>query len=136
MTEDTSSQPTSPQADADAAAFAAQAKGLTKGAIVAQTSPGRTGKQRRHLRGLGHKLKANSMVGAQGLTENLKDSIDALLEQHELVKVRVLEGAPCAAGAVALWIHSATGADVVQILGRTVLAYRPRATDPEIKLPK
>lgn len=120
----------------DAAALEAEAKGLTKGEVVRRSSPERTGKQRRHLRGLGHHLKPTALVGQHGLTASLADSVDDLLEQHEIVKVKVLEGAPVTVGGAALWLHQATGADVVQLLGRTVLAYRPRAEKPTIKLPR
>ena len=108
---------------------------LSRGAIVKRASPSRTGKERRFLRGLGHHLKATALVGDKGLTVAAAGSVDALLARHELIKVNVLEGAPCTVGAAALWFHDRTGADVVQILGRTLLAYRARAEDPQIHLP-
>ncbi len=132
-----SEDPTQPtNADSpDVAELERAVAGLSKGAIVQQASPDRSGKQRSHLRGLGHHRKVTCNVGNQGLTPALTEAITALLEQHELIKVKVLEGAPCTLGATALWIHKTTNADVVQLLGRTLLAYRPRKKDPVIKLP-
>ncbi len=120
----------------DLDALEGEADALSRGAIVAKASPGRTGKQRRHLRSLGHSLKATVQVGHQGPTASVAGALDRELLQRELVKVRLLESAPCSVGAAALWLHAVTGADVVQLLGRTLLAYRPHPDKPEIRLPK
>lgn len=124
-----------PRRTPDPEAIEAEVAPLSRGAVVALASPDRTGKQRRHLRGLGHTLKPTAMVGQHGLTDALADAVDAVLERHELVKVKLTEGAPCSPAATALWLHRATGGDSVQILGKTVLVYRRRKKDPEIRLP-
>ena len=112
------------------------ASALSKGAVVQKASPGRTGKQRRHLRALGHNLKPTAIIGDKGLTPGLAASLEVLLEKHELVKAKILDGSPCTTGGAALWIHSVTGADVVQVLGRTLLVYKARKKKPDITLPK
>ena len=48
-----------------------------------------TAHQKRYLRGLAHSLKPVVMIGASGLTENVIAEIDASIEHHELIKVRV-----------------------------------------------
>lgn len=119
----------------DVQACTEEAGAASKGAVVSATSPGMSGKQRRHLRGLGHHLSASLQIGQHGLTPSVAVECARELMRHELIKVRVNEGAPCEVGAAALWIHRATGAAVVQLLGRTLLAYLPHPTSPTIRLP-
>lgn len=108
---------------------------LGKGATVTACSPGRSGKQRRHLRGLGHSLKPLVFVGQNGLTGAVANACDAALDQHELVKVKLSDAAPCEREAAALFLHESIGAETVQIVGRTLLCYRAHPKRPRISLP-
>jgi RNA-binding protein len=109
---------------------------MSRGQVVATASPTRTGKQRRHLRALGHKLKATAHIGQSGLTDALATQLGELLDRHELIKVKVNDGADCTVSAAAVWTHDTLKADVPQIIGRTILCYRPHPEKPVIKLPK
>lgn len=111
-----------------------EAGALSRGAVVAMCSPGFRGRDRRQLRAAGHALDAVVQVGHQGLHLPLAEAIDTALERHELIKLRCLESSPCSIGAVALWVHRVTGAQVVQLLGRTLLAYRRHPQKPRIRL--
>lgn len=93
-----------------------------------------TGKQVRHLRGLGHHLKPVVLVGKEGTTPALLDAVDESLAQHELVKIKLLENCPDDRRTAADNIARQSGASVVQILGRTLLLYRA-AEPPVIVLP-
>lgn len=93
------------------------------------------GKQARYLRSLAHALKPVVMVGSAGLTDAVERKVDAELENHELIKVKVLEGAPLSAKEAAVLLEARLGALVAQVIGRTVVLYRQRAEDPEIVLP-
>ena len=93
-----------------------------------------SGKQKRYLRGLGHPLKPVIMVGKGEITAALlKETVDALAS-HELIKVKILESCLLGRNEVAADLAVATGAEVAQILGRTILLYR-RADEPKIELP-
>ena len=94
-----------------------------------------TGKQRRHLRALGQRLTATLHVGHEGVSEAVVEQAEALLEAHELVKVRVGGNAPEDRWGTAATLARRTGADLAQVLGRTALLYRRRATEPTIVLP-
>lgn len=94
-----------------------------------------TGKQRRFLRALGHHLDPVVHVGKDGLTEGLVAALDAALDQHELIKIKLGESAGSDRRAIAPALAEAASAELVQLLGRTVLVYRRRAKDPEIVLP-
>jgi RNA-binding protein len=93
-----------------------------------------TGKQKRTLRGLGHHLKALVQVGQRGIHAAVIEKVDEELENHELVKIKIgqdcLDDTKAAANALA----EATESAVVQTIGRTLILYRARLKDPEIKL--
>ena len=95
-----------------------------------------TGKQRRHLRALGHHLSPVLQIGHDGLTDSLVAQANAQLDAHELIKVMVGESSPLPRHAAASQLASATSAELAQVLGRTFLLYRPRAREPAIVLPK
>lgn len=94
-----------------------------------------TGKQRRHLRGLGHHLSAVVQLGHEGLTDAVVRQTEAQLEAHELIKIKVGETAPEGRHEIAEGLAARTHAHLAQVLGRTFLLYRARAKDPGIKLP-
>jgi RNA-binding protein len=85
--------------------------------------PKLTGKQARHLRALGHKLKPIVMVGKEAVTEKLVASCKEQLAAHELIKIKILESCPLDRKQVAAELAQQSGASVAQILGRTILLY-------------
>jgi RNA-binding protein len=94
-----------------------------------------TGKQRRHLRALGHHRDPVVQVGKEGISEGLVAALDVALETHELIKVKLGESAGADRRALGAAVAEAVGGELVQVLGRTVLVYRRRKQDPEITLP-
>ena len=94
-----------------------------------------TGKQNRYLRGLGHKLSAVVYVGKEEVNESVIKATEEALETHELIKVKIQEGCFSDRKVVAEELSTATGSAVAQILGKTILLYRP-SKDPQIRLPK
>jgi RNA-binding protein len=95
-----------------------------------------TGKQRRHLRALGHELKPIVQVGKGGIDDGLVAALDQALADHELVKVKIGEGAGLDRQDAADELAQKTGSEVAQVLGYTVLLYRADPEDPKIKLPR
>jgi RNA-binding protein len=94
-----------------------------------------TGKQRRHLRGLGHDLKPIVHVGKGGLDDGLVAAVAQALEDHELVKIKVGEAAKLDRHEAAEEIAHQTHSEVAQVLGNTVLLYRAHPDEPVIVLP-
>lgn len=94
------------------------------------------GKQRRHLRALGHHLDPVVQLGKGGLTEGVSAAIGSALEQHELVKVRVGTECPSDRDEVATALSAELAAETAQTLGRTILLYRRHPKEPKIKLPQ
>ncbi len=96
-----------------------------------------TGSQKRFLRSLAHDLDPVLMVGHQGITDAVLKELDRVLEAHELIKVRLAQNAPLDAAEAAAALAQASGAQVAQVIGHVVVAYRP-AREPEdrkIRLP-
>ena len=94
-----------------------------------------TGKQRRHLRALGHKLDAVVHVGKGGITDGVVSAVNQALEDHELIKVKVLEESPLDRKEAAEALAERCNAFMAQLLGRVVLLYRQHPDNPEIVLP-
>lgn len=94
-----------------------------------------TGRQKRHLRGLGHHLKPVTHVGRAGMTLGIVQQTDDALEDHELVKVRFGQGFEGEVTDATDSLAERTGAAIVGKVGRTALLYRPRQENPEIELP-
>jgi len=94
-----------------------------------------TGRQRRHLRALGHHLQPVVQVGHEGVSEAVVGQADRQLTSHELIKVKIGESSPQQRHEAAELLAARTGAQIAQVLGRTVLLYRRRDDEPGIVLP-
>ena len=94
-----------------------------------------TGKQRHHLRGLGHALNPIVQVGKGGLDEGLIKAVDQALADHELIKIRVGDTAELDRHEAAEEIAVQTRSEVAQVIGNVVLLYRAKPEDPAIQLP-
>lgn len=95
-----------------------------------------SGKQRRYLRGLGHALHPIVQVGRGGIDDGLVAAIDQALVDHELVKLKIGEGADLDRHEAAEDLAARTKSEVAQVLGNTVLLYRAHPDEPQIELPR
>ena len=95
-----------------------------------------TTSQIRYLRGLAHPLKALLQVGGKGVTPALLAELDAVLERHELVKVKVGAEDREARDAMIAELAGQTGAALVQRIGHTATLYRPARERPQLVLPR
>ena len=93
-----------------------------------------TGKQNRYLRGLGHQLKPVVYVGKEEVNKAVINATEEALAVHELIKVKLQEGCLSDRKEVAEELSTATNSAVAQILGKTILLYRP-SEERKISLP-
>ncbi len=93
------------------------------------------GKQKRFLRALGHPLKPVVTVGKGEVNEALVKETDDALASHELIKVKILESCLLDRFEVAEELARECRGEVAQVIGRTLLLYRP-AKEPKIELPR
>lgn len=97
---------------------------------------GLTSRQRAHLKSLAHSLKPVVHVGKEGVSSETLHAIGEVLNTRELIKVKVLESSPVEVREAADAIEAGTThSSVVQVIGRTIVLYRPDPEDPQIKLP-
>ena len=83
-----------------------------------------TSKQRSEFRAQANGLEVTLMVGKGGVSDSLIAEAEALLENRELVKGRVLETALMSAREVSDAICEATGADGISTVGATFVIWR------------
>lgn len=95
-----------------------------------------SGKQRRHLRSLGHHLKPVVQLGKHGLSDSVVEAVNIAIGTHELVKVRCGGECPVPRKEVAQRLAAALEAEVVQELGHTCLLFRRHPDEPKIELPR
>ena len=91
-----------------------------------------SGKQRRHLRALAHKLDPVVQVGKGGVDAGLLAAVNQALLDHELIKVKVNEGDR---HEVADELAVKTKSELAQVLGNIAILYRAHPDEPEIVLP-
>ena len=94
-----------------------------------------TGKQRRHLRALGHALTPVAQIGKEGVSEAFVSAVDQALLDHELIKVKVGGNAELPRHEAAALLAQKTDSEIAQVLGNTILLYRARPDEPTIELP-
>lgn len=99
--------------------------------------PTLTTKQKAHLKALAHSLKPILHIGKDGVTETAARTVEEAFNTRELLKLKVLEGSPESAKATgAALAGRIDGAHLVQVIGRTVVLYRPHPEKPAIRLPR
>ncbi|MCC7263392.1 MAG: YhbY family RNA-binding protein [Candidatus Latescibacteria bacterium] len=94
-----------------------------------------TGKQRRYLRGLANQLKATVYLGKEGISRAVKGAVEEAYANHELLKIRLEKGCPIERHEAGRLLAEATGSHLVQVLGHTLLIYRPHPEEPVLQLP-
>ncbi len=88
---------------------------------------------RRRLRAAGHHLSPVVQVGKEGVTAAVVQQLAEALAAHELVKVKVGTESPEDRFEAAERLGREAGAQIAQILGRTVLAYRRHPEKPKFE---
>lgn len=88
-----------------------------------------TSKQRAALRKEANGLTPVFQVGKGGIEETLIKATADCLAKRELIKLRTLETSPETAREAADELAEATGADVVQVIGNTLILFRKKKKD-------
>ena len=88
-----------------------------------------TGKQKRELRALGNRLKPEVWIGKEAVSEGSIQTLQNSFHTKELVKVKILENCEVDKKEVAQQLGERAEAEIVQIIGKTILLYRPLPED-------
>lgn len=84
-----------------------------------------TGEKKRILRAKGNQIKPEVWIGRQGVTKGGIITLENSFNTKELVKVKMQDGCPSSKEEIAHMICQKTGAELIQVLGNTLLFYRP-----------
>ncbi len=95
-----------------------------------------TSSQIRFLRGEAHDLKPLLQVGGKGISPGLIAELGQLLEDHELVKVKVGAEDREARDAMIAELAGQVDATLVQRIGHTAVLYRTSTEKRRIVLPR
>jgi RNA-binding protein len=95
-----------------------------------------TGKQKSFLRSKAHHLDPIFQVGKGGVNENMIKQISDALEARELFKVSVLQNCEEDKTVVADQLTGGTGAELVQIIGSTIILYKESVENKQLTLPQ
>ncbi|MBS4173609.1 ribosome assembly RNA-binding protein YhbY [Bacillus sp. FJAT-49736] len=94
-----------------------------------------TGKQKRFLRSQAHHLSPIFQVGKGGVNENMIKQISDALEARELFKISVLQNCEVDKETVAEQLAKGAKAELVQIIGNTIVLYKESRENKQIQLP-
>ncbi len=94
-----------------------------------------TGKQKRFLRSKAHHLNPIFQVGKGGVNENMVKQISEALEVRELLKVSILQNCEDDRYDVADQLVEGTDAELVQVIGHTIVLYKQSEENKTIVLP-
>jgi len=95
-----------------------------------------TGKQKRFLRAEAHHLTPIFQVGKGGVNDQMLRQIREALEVRELIKVRILDNCEEDKHEVAEELAKGARAELVQLIGLTVVLYKESRENKKIVLPK
>ena len=91
-----------------------------------------TSKQRAYLRSLANSEAPILHAGKGGVSDTMRRQADDALTARELIKGRALENTrPYPPGKWPRIMAASVGADVVQVVGRTFVLYRPNPNEPK-----
>lgn len=93
------------------------------------------GKQLSYLRRLANTIDHRYLLGKQEPDDSFLDQLDKALEANELIKVGILQNSESKPKELGEEISAKLGAELVQIIGRVIVLYRPSKKHRKIVLP-
>lgn len=94
-----------------------------------------TSKQRAYLKGLAMTVEPIYQVGKSSLTPEITKGLDEALEARELIKINVLKNCLDDPNEIARIIAERTHSELVQVIGKKIILYRPSKDKKKIELP-
>lgn len=95
-----------------------------------------TSKQRAYLKSLASSITPIFQIGKSSLSPEMVTAVDEALEKRELVKLSVLKNCFDEPRELAETLAERTRSQVVHVIGKKIILYRPAKKDPKIKLPQ
>ena len=95
-----------------------------------------TSKQRSYLKGLAMNLEPVFQIGKSSVTPENVEAISEVFNTRELVKISILKNCLDYPKEVANTVAERTRSQVVQVIGKKFVLYKPFKENPKIILPK
>lgn len=94
-----------------------------------------TSKQRAYLMSLASNLNPVFQVGKASLTPELTQAISECFNNNELIKIAVLKNCFDDPRAIGEMVAERTHSQLVQVIGKKIVLYKPNKDNPKIELP-
>ncbi len=95
-----------------------------------------TSKQRAYLMSLASNLQPIFQIGKASLTPEVTEAISESFNKKELIKIAVLKNCFDDPKEIAQILAERTHSQVVQVIGKKIVLYKPDKDKPKIELPK
>lgn len=95
-----------------------------------------TSKQRAYLKSLANNINPIFQVGKSSLTPEFTEAIGEAFNTKELIKIAVLKNCVDDPNEIAEMVAERTHSQVVQVIGKKIILYKPDKKNPKIILPK
>lgn len=95
-----------------------------------------TSKQRAYLKSLASSLNPVFQVGKSSLTPEFTQAVEEAFNTRELLKISVLKNCADDPNEIAAMIAERTHSQVVQVIGKKMILYKPDKKNPKIILPQ
>ena len=93
-----------------------------------------TSKQRAYLKGLAMNIDSVFQIGKSSLTPEVTQAVSEALEARELVKITVLKNCLDDGRSIAEVLAERPHSEVVQVIGRKIVLYRPAKDESKRKI--
>ena len=94
-----------------------------------------TSKQRAYLKSLASNMEPILHIGKASVTPEMVEAVNEAVTARELIKIGVLKNCADDPGELAQIIAERTHSQVVQVIGKKIVLYKPDKEKPSIKLP-
>ena len=94
-----------------------------------------TSKQRAYLKSLASTLDPIFQIGKASLTPEVTGAIEESFNTRELIKIAVLKNCMDDPRAIAEALAARTNSQVVHVIGKKIVLYKPDRDNPKIILP-
>ncbi|MDD7050680.1 MAG: YhbY family RNA-binding protein [Lachnospiraceae bacterium] len=95
-----------------------------------------TSRQRAYLKGLASTLDSLFQIGKSSVTPEITAAIEEAFNNRELIKITILKNCLDDPRGIAQMLSERTHSQVVQVIGRKIILYKPDKKKPKILLPK
>lgn len=95
-----------------------------------------TSKQRAYLKSLASNINPIFQVGKSSLTPEFTEAVREAFQNNELIKIAVLKNCADDPKEIGQVLSERTHSQLVQVIGKKIVLYKPDKDKPKIILPK